>query len=81
MPKCLSLSWNETKLKVMKTKAVSFLRCQVYIKPRNCLEFITIKMKYGRHIGYCNYSNIFPQLNSKEGYGLTVDDEATETFI
>lgn len=50
MPKCLSLSWNETKLKVMKTKAVSFLRCQVYIKPRNCLEFITIKMKYGRNI-------------------------------
>jgi hypothetical protein len=39
-------------------------------------------MKYGRHIGYCNYSNFFPQLNTKAGYGLMVNDsEATGIFI
>lgn len=81
MPRFLSLPWNESKLQVMKTEAVSFLRCQVYIKPRNCLEFITTKMKYGKHRGYCNYSNFFPLLNSKAAYSLILNDgKATGTF-
>lgn len=44
---------------VLKTTEAFFLKCQVYIKLRNSLEFIITKKKFWRNTAYCIFFSTF----------------------